>query len=72
MIRYYSNFAFFIQLYGTQVSATNDSNKMHTRDWFDKEKKEKNNSAEQMKDEANKMQAELEKYKSKIVNKLYY
>ena len=72
MIRYYTNFPFFIQVYGTQVSATNDSSKMHTREWFEKEKKEKNNSAEKMKDEANKTQAELDKYKAKIVNIVLY
>lgn len=32
------------------MSSMNDSNKMTTRQWFDKEKKEKNNSVEKLRE----------------------
>jgi len=48
LIHYFSNFPLFIQLYGIQTSVTNESNKMTTRQWFDKDKKDKQNSFDAM------------------------
>jgi hypothetical protein len=50
-------------------STNNDTKKLTTKDWFDKEKKDKNNmSPETMKEEINKLTKELERTRSKLVS----
>jgi len=36
----------FVQVYGTQISTTDDSKKFSTKQWFDKERKEKHNTVD--------------------------
>lgn len=50
ILNYYSTFPLFIQVHGVQISSMNDSKKMTTREWFNKEKNEKSNSVEKLRE----------------------
>lgn len=50
ILKYFSTFPLFIQVFGTQISSMDDSKKMTTREWFNKEKNDKNNSVEKLRE----------------------
>ncbi|CAF0841426.1 unnamed protein product [Brachionus calyciflorus] len=68
LLKYYSTYPIFIQVLGIQLSNQNDSNKMTTRQWFDKEKKDKNNSVDKLREEVNRLQLDLDRTKNKLKN----
>jgi hypothetical protein len=58
----------FVQIYGIQITTTNESKKMPTREWFEKDRKDKNIMTEEsMREEINKLTKELERTRSKLV-----
>ncbi len=50
LIRDYATYPLFVQVYGVQISLTDESKSLTTRDWFEKERKDKQNSELQLRD----------------------
>ncbi len=50
ILKYYSSSSLFVQVYGLQKAVSNETNKLSTREWFENERKTKQNSTELLRD----------------------
>lgn len=66
LINDYATYPLFVQVHGVQISLSDESNSLCTKDWFEKEKKEKQQSEVQLREELKRLQTELDKSKTKM------
>jgi hypothetical protein len=69
LIKHYTSYPMFVQVYGVQLVTTNEVKKsMTTKEWFEHERKDKHvMTDESMREEITKLNRELERTRSKLV-----
>merc|ERR1719468_720419 len=66
LINDYATYPLFVQVHGVQISLSDESKKRSTKDWFENDKKEKQASEKQLRDELVRLQKELQNSKNKM------
>lgn len=62
----YATYPLFVQVHGVQISLSDESKSKTTKEWFENDKKEKQASEKQLRDELIRLQKELQNSKNKM------